>query len=393
MADLSQNLKELHDFLMPNLMWQDITDGKDELMKRIKLSYIDADKAQYDQYDDPFGILAYRGLGGDPPVTTFGSFQKFEVDPGYWGAKTFIRENQITTGRQPGTLADPIKIADQSNFLCLNFSTQIVSLVRKSIADTIRTGMFVMQAGGNIGTVGGLASSNPQGGQTGQQFVYQIANYASQMLSPGTPWKSSNATATPITDMLGFKAGLIKASSNNFGRESILLCNSNTAVDLFNTAQIMQTYKGPYGSSILGLDGETADVTGLNKIQLTFDLPDISIYDYGWYNTLADAQARNKAAWNYIIPNQTLLWIGKRPESQLVGEFQLTRHAGLIEKGNAASYPNADDMLDGIEAINEGLYVRAHYQNRQPHQYEIECGLNGTPLIGYPGAVAVITYT
>ena len=371
--DLSQNLAVNTEFLLPNLLWEDVINPQDALLKAFKVKYADADKVQYDQWDSPYGITQYRGLGADPPRVKFGSFQKFEIDPGYWGEFTLLQEEEITRGRKPGTLADPMVVSQISNFFCLNFATRIISLIRKAIADVIRTGIFM------------------QTGKLGQQFAYQLLNY-NNMVSPAIPWKSQASQANPIIDQIGWKAQFQKGSSNYFGKGSVLLANSFTIQDLFRTAGYQSTYRGPYGSSVLGIDGSPADVTGMNEIQQYFDLPNICPYDFGYFNTLADAQANNQAAFNYIIPNQTLIWIGQRPNS-IVGEFQLTRHAGLIEKGDAAKYPNADDQLEGIEAVKEGLYVRAHYQNHMPHQYKIEAGFNGSPIVGYPGAVAAITYT
>src|SRR6185503_7177447 len=187
--------------------------GDDELLKRFKPTYVPFDKVQYDQFDSPYGILSYRGIGGGPSVVKMASWQKYVLDPGYWGEKTILDESLITRGREPGTLADYLEVRKVTEYYTLQFKTRITSLIRKALADTISTGTFTNT------------------GPTGQAFVYQISNYSTQLLSPTTTW--SNASANFVNDLLGFKANLEKGSSNKFGPGSVLLMNANSIVDIW----------------------------------------------------------------------------------------------------------------------------------------------------------------
>lgn len=379
---ISQNIEALDTWLMPDLMWDDFTNPDDELLKRITPGYTPYSQITYDQYDSPYGLTELRGLGGTPQTVKMAGFQRYVVNPGYWGESTTYDETQITVGREPGTLADPVAVSDWIGNFTLQFSTRAVSLMRKGIADTIRTGSFTNT------------------GPNGQQFTYGISNYSSQIFAPN--WSSSSANF--ITDLLGYKAGLQKGSSNHFGPKSVLLMNSASIVDLWKQTAIQATYKSDYGASLAGLDGAAmseglnAFLAGKNEAKQGFTLPKIVIYDFGYYNTLAAAQARDKSQFTYIIPTRSALWLGERPQGQIVGQFQLTRHAGLVEEGDAAKYPNADDAMDGEivegkKAFANGLYVRVHYHNRQPHHYYEEIGFNGSPVLGYPGAVAAINWS
>lgn len=382
MPGLSQNLEAITTYLMPSLMWNDFTDGEDELLKRIAPTYTPYDKVQYDQYDNPWGITEYRGLGAEPAAIPMSQWKKITIAPGYWGEKTTLEENLITRGREPGSLADPISVGDIMGNFTLQLKTRLVSLIRKAVADTVRTGIFTNT------------------GRNGTKFAYQINNYSSQMKAPA--W--ANTSANFITDMLNYKAGFQKGSSSKFGRKSVLLMNSLSIVDIWKQTVIQATYKSDYGASFVGLDGASMSeginqfLSGKNEARQGWDLPPIVIYDYGYYNSLEAAKTRDKTNFNYIIPYQSALWIGERPSSQVVGQFQLTRHAGLVEEGDAAKYPNADDleegeMLSGLDALKNGLYVRVHYHNAQPHGYMEEVGFNGSPVIGYPDAVAAINWT
>lgn len=373
MSVLANNLEMMTGALLPDLIWNDVVkSGNDPLLDALPFGYVDADKIKYDMYEDPYGLVPLRGLDHAPDYVQMPGFRSYQIDPGYFGLATQLRESEITSERQPGTLADPLDVSDRLSKLMLDSASMLVSRFRKCVGDLLATGTL---------TVTGTA---------GQVFQYQAANY--RTLSPGTGWQAAPTTATPLTDLMGWQATLQKGSSSEFGPDSVLLCNSNTIVDIFKTTQVQSTYRGPYGSSIIGVD-DTADLTGLNKILQGFGLPAIVRYDKGYFPTLDDAKAQNFANWNYIIPNKTLIWIGKRPGSQQIGQFQLTRHAGLVGVNGADRYPSIDVRDENAAEVAKGMYVRAHYHNRMPHHCDLEAGWNGCPVLWYSTAAAGISYS
>lgn len=372
MAVLSQNFEFTVGALMPDFIWQDAQQADDPLMKAFPFGYEDADKVKWDQYENPYGLIPYRGLDGNPPLVSFPGFRQYNFDPGYFGGYTQLSETEITAERQPGTIASPLDVDDRLGMLMLHASTMIVSRCRKMLSDMLVAGKFTVT------------------GAQGQVYGYQVDGYRTKV--PGVGWNASPTTAVPINDMLQWQAELQRGTSSKFGGESILLANSNTIAELFKTTQIQTSYRTKYGASVIGLDG-AADLAGLNSITQGFDLPKIVRYDHGYYPTLADAVNRTTANFTYIIPNRTLIWLGKRPDTNKVGQFQLTRHAGLVETGQAKGYPSIRTRNTEAAEIAKGLYVRSHYINRMPHHYDLEFGFNGGPVMWWGSAAAGITYS
>jgi hypothetical protein len=373
MSALTQNLEMVTGALMPDLIWDEVTDeGNDPLLSALPFGYVDADKIKYDQFEDPYGLIPMRGIDHAPEVVQMPGYRTYQIDPGYFGLATQLRESEVTSERQPGTLADPLDVSDRLGKLMMDGAAMVTSRFRKSIGDLLSTGTLTIT------------------GTAGQVFQYAADGY--RTLSPGTGWQAAPTTATPITDLLGWQATLQKGSSSRFGADSVLLCNSNVIVDLFKTTQVQSTYKATYGSSIIGLDGK-GDLKGLNEILQGFDLPKIVRYDKGYFPTLADAKARTTANWVYAVANKSLVWIGTRPKGQQLGQFQLTRHAGLVETAGANRYPTLNVENESVAEIAKGIYVRAHYHNRMPHHYDLEIGFNGCPVLWYGSAAAGISYT
>ncbi|AMV24582.1 hypothetical protein VT84_09315 [Gemmata sp. SH-PL17] len=370
MATLTQNFQEAIGILMADYARRAAKSRGDAILSAFPFSYVDSAKVYWDQWETNFGLTPLRGMGAKPDVVQFNGWKRYFADPAYFGQTTLLEEGEITAGVEPGTLGDPINVANRLGIYMTDTATMILNRARKSAADLWATGKIDITD------------------TRGRRFQYQVDNYAGQIKVPGTAWKSSNTTATPIQDALGWKAALQKGTDSRFGRGSKWLMNSNTLTDFFSITQIISTYKLDYGGSILGLAKYNAEIAGQSGDD-GFVLPQIEIYDEGYYPTAADAIA--KTNWTYFVPNQTILWQGTRPEGQQRAQWQLTRHAGLVEQGKGGF----DEVsIGGDDAdIGKGLYVRCHYNNKQPHGYELESGWNGLPVMFFPSAFAVITYT
>lgn len=374
MAALTQNLIVESAAIMPALLWDDVIGGNDPLLSQFAPGYVDSDKVQYHQYESPYGLTSLRGLGGAPPVRRMPGYRVYELDPGYFGDETQVNEAEITKGVQPGTLADPLDVKDWLGKLMLDFHCMISSRFRVTLADMLADGTVrITDSQGNV-------------------FQYTIPGY--RTFTPGTAWVSSAATATPITDLLTQKAVLQKGTSTKFGAESTLQMNSATLANYFKTNQVQNVYRAKFGASIIGLDG-TADLQGVNQIHQGFDLPKIEVYDYGYFPTLADAKARTYANWVYAVPTNTVLWLGKRPGGQKLGQFQLTRHAGKVGMSDGNKYPSVSVQNEGggLKGIEQGLFVRADYRPRMPNGYDIQVGFNGCPVLWYDDSACGITTT
>lgn len=366
---LTQNLEVVTNALLPALVWQDVLSSDDPLLKAIPPSYVDADKVQYDQYEDSWGVLPLRGLNGSPQVLQMPGFRRYQFDPGYFGGATQLLESEITSSVQPGTLADTLDVSDRLGKLYLDMATLVVSQFRNLIGTVLTTGTISLTDA------------------LGNAFSYQIPSF--RTYTPGTGWSASPTTATPISNLITQKPVLEKGTSTKFGKDSMLLMNSNTLAYFFNTTQVQSTYRAEYGSSFIGLDS-AGDLPGCNKLLQGFDLPQIVVYDYGYFPTLAAAQARTYASWTYIIPTGNAIWLGAR-KGQQVGQMQLTRHAGLVETAGAKKYPQVNAENESEAEIAKGLYVRTHYHNRMPHRFDLEVGFNGSPVLWYDDAACGVT--
>lgn len=368
MTALTQNFELAVSVLMPDYMRGALEVAGDPLLKAFPFGYVDSDKVLYDQWETNFGLIPLRGLGAKPDVITLNGWKRYIADPAYFGQTTFLEEGEITKGVEPGTVGSAVKIGDRLGLYMIDTTTMILNRARKSIADLLATGKIDI-----------LDSA-------GRRFQYQLENYSAQIKVPAVAWFTNAGTASPIQDMLGFQAQLQKGTDSRFGSDSVLLANSNTIAEFFGIGQIINTYRSDYGATVNGLEVFNKQLASKQG----FTLPQIERYDQGYYPTAADAIA--KTNWQYFIPNRTLLWVGTRPGGQQMAQWQLTRHAGLVEQGTS-QYPEVSGVTSDKPDIGKGLYVRCHYHNRMPHQYELEAGVNGLPVAFFPSAFGAITYT
>lgn len=373
---LTQNFDNDVQWLMPDFMWDEITgEGADPLVDALPLGYEDTSFVRWDQYQDPYGLLGQRGLDAPPQLVTMPGTRVYEAQPGYYGNVTQLRESELVVERQPGTVSDPLDIPDRLATLLLNFSCMAVSRIRQTISDLLRTGTFT-----NTNAAGNIVNS------------YTVEDY--QTFSPandgntGPGWAAFPATARPINDMIYWKAQAQKATSSKFDESAAQLCNPFVLVDLFKTTQIQVTYKNKFGATPVGLDSE-----GLNGILLGYKLPPLVEYDKGYFPTLAAANARSKSLFTYIIPNKNLIWIGKRPKGQKLGQFKLTRHAGIATAGDIGKWPSVNVRDEAGYDWSKGLFVRTKIHDMSPIHYDTEMSFNACPVLGYGSASFGVSYT
>lgn len=373
---LTQNFENDVAGFMPDFMWQEITsEGADPLVDALPLGYSDTSFVRWDQYENPYGLLAQRGLDAAPPLVKMPGIRVNYATPGYFGAVTQLRESEMVVERQPGTVSEPLDVPERLGILLLNFSTMAVSRIRKMDSDLLLTGEFTVQ-----NDAGQLVQS------------YKIDNY--RTFSPlndgptGPGWAAFPDTARPINDMIHWKAVLEKGTSSKFDKTCSQLCNNFVLQDLFATKQIQLSYKNKFGATPVGLDND-----GLNDIVMGYDLPKLVPYNYGYYPTLADAQAQDPTLFNYIIPEKSLIWIGKRPKGQKLGQFKLTRHAPLAVAGDIAKYPDISVKDDSGYDWGKGFYVKTQLHTMSPVHYDIEMSFNACPVVFYGSSAAGVTYT
>lgn len=373
---IMQNYAVATEALLPNLLWTELKSGNDPLLKMFPLGYEDASVIQYDQWQDPYGLTALRGLDGPPQMVTLPGVRVYRVAPGYYGNKTQIRESEIVNMRQPGTANDPVDLDSLMNYNMLYFSTMAGSRIRQTLADLLITGTFTNRQTN--------ATNNTSNGS--EVHTYTIENY--RTLSPandgntGPSWNLDPINATPINDQLYWQNYLQLGTSTSFGNDSTILTQQSVIVDLLKTTQIQQTYKDNYGASIAGPDG-------YNKLAQGFGLPKIEIYNEGYNPTLADVQAQDLSAFTRFIQPGQLIWCGKRKEGQQVGAFKFTRNANKVASGTPG-YPTVP--LNPELPWSEGISVAVYYHPQGPAHFDYEIMFNACPVSWYWAATAGITY-
>ena len=65
------------DLILPDLMFDemDLGSGKDPILDLLPLVYEDFDMVKWNQYENGFGLLSHRGLGGTPDVVPVPGFR------------------------------------------------------------------------------------------------------------------------------------------------------------------------------------------------------------------------------------------------------------------------------------------------------------------------------
>lgn len=363
------------DVILPELMVDEMdTDGKgDPLLELLPLSYSDADLIKWDQYENGFGLLSLRGLGGDPDVVGVPGIRQYAVAPGYYGERAIYDETEFTKGREPGSANVPAEPSRRLAILTQYQAAKSVNRIRQTVSDFLLTGKFM-----NVDKAGRVTHAD------------RIENY--RTFSPandgntGPGWAASPSTATPLNDLKYWQNQLQIGTSSRFGTDSTLICQSGVVVDLLKTTQIQQTYRSKFGSSIMGLEG-------VNDLLLGFGLPKLVPYDEGYYPTLADAINRTTANFTRVLPPKSLIWAGTRPKGQKLGKFVLTRNAINNPPVGSGVEPPRRNPLAGKYQWAEGLYILLEYRPKPPSRFELDVGFNGGPVVHFGSASAGVTYT
>ena len=378
---MPQNFEQDTAALLPDLIWDDILDqGDDPLLSALPFSYTESSAVQWDQYDNPYGLIPLRGVDASPTLVQMPGLRTYKAAPGFYGLVTQLRESELLFERQPNTIADPLEIADRLNKLVMDASTMIVSRFRQTAASLLVDGEFT-----NVNASGEL------------HHHYQVEDY--QTFSPandgntGPGWAADPANADPIGDLIYWQTKkLSRGTSADFGKQSKILCNPNVINDIWNCASVRERFKSKFGATILrgempNLDGDNS----LNGLMIGMGLPPLVPYKRGYYETLELARLGNPDDYTYAIADQSLIWIGVRPKSQIMGAWKLTRNAGLVKP--AVHYDTVSIEGEQKAEIAQGIYVRAHFVDRMSHHYDIEMGFNACPIIYYRRATAGISYT
>jgi len=393
MPTLTQNMVVESAALLPPLIWRGLMDedgNTDPFAEAFPLAYRDAFLIKWDQKGDPYGLLPQAALDSPPVLMQMPGIQTFEMVPGVYRGYTQIKESDLTVQREPGTMAEPINVPNRLSDVMLYFSEMFGNRLFKAYADLGVNGQI-----NNVST-------------DGVQHTYQIQNY--QKLSVSA-WLSSPTTATPIDDLRAAATSLNKGTSTRFGMKSKLMMTDEAVNALLATSQIRNSFRSAYGASFLApydnaqKNGAQPPINGdqsLNKLFIGMGLPEIIPWNNGYYPGFTDVTSAaypNKSLFTKFLPNTSAVWIGYRPKKQQLGQMTLCRHIGIEQGGTSeANYDvigvdNESSIAGEFGGIGKGIYVKVHYNNRQPNGYDFEFGANFGPEVWYADAMASINWS
>ena len=385
MPTLTQNMVAESAALLPEFLFHHLRDdegGADPFVEKFPLADRDVWKVTWDQRESPYGILPQSALDAPPVLMTMPGVRVYEVGPGVYRGYTSLNESLLTKGRQPGTLADPIDVAEQLATTMMYFGEMLANRIFKIYADLGVNGYF------NNTSADGV------------QHTYKINGYQRINMSA---WAGAPTTATPIDDLRVAASTLNRGTSSRFGAKSQLLMTDEAITTLLATTQIRSTFKSPYGASILapfdianatGAQPDTgAGAQSLNKLLIGMGLPEIVPWNRGYYPLLSDVQNKTKANFTKFLGSTSAVWLGYRPNKQPLGQFTFAKHLGN-SMGPKADFDVPSVATPGsVKEFGKNIYVAAHVHNRQPHGYDFEMGCNCTPEVWYEDAMAAIYWS
>jgi hypothetical protein len=266
----------------------------------------------------------------------------YTKNPGVYGERDDISEEEITTRTSPGTIGMPVPINELVAERIEKLATRRVNRMTWVLAKLITEGSYIVP-----GVTGAIVDRD----------AFTPLTYTATV-----PW-ATVATAKPIYD---FRANLTKGrgQSVSFGAGATAIMNQATFNDLMSNtnAADLGGIKSQYGATVQGLDA-------VNMVQMNNGLPKIVIDDTGYID--------EAGAFQLWIPNNKVVLVGVRSNGASVGEFLLTR--------NVSNPNNSAQPL--VRVVDHGLTENS----RPPRRIEVFSGLNGGPAIYYNGSVVIMT--
>lgn len=302
----------------------------------------DATVVEWEQQANLTGLMAPRGVNGQPSTVKLKGGNRFEMKPAGYGEAVLIDEEDIEERRQWGSTNAPMPLDD------LVYEGQDYLLNRR-----INRMRYV---GWTLLGTGAYSIPNPSGG-----FAITDA-YSFQTLNAAFTW--SNLTqATPLADFRAL-APLQAGHTVKFGKKAKAYMNRIQLNYMLNNqnANDIGGKRVEIGASILTLDD-------INKINAAQDLPQIVEWDEGFYPDGGGSFTR----W---IPTGTVIVVGDRPAGQTVGQFQMTRNA-VNEDGQPGAYTLVFDSLMTGRPV--------------PRFVEVHDGFKGGIACFYPTAIVTVT--
>jgi hypothetical protein len=301
---------------------------------------VEDDVIEWDQRGNYIGLQQIRGLGGLPNHVKRIGASTYRFEPGYYGEYLEVNERELLRARQLGTLSGRVNLTEKVAELQAQLLQRRYDRIESIIWTLLATGTYSV-AQGNI--------------------VMATDTFTLQTFSAAVPW-ATVATATPLADMRTVQLKQ-RGYSLSFGTGAKAWMNRTTFNSLLsNTNQA--DLGGRRGAGLSTINGPA----GVNQLMAMDDLPDITVYDGGYYDDTSTFQL--------FIPNNKVIVVGKRTNGDMLGEYRCTLN---VNQGDGGSGPY---MLVWDSAKDGG---------RPPRHIEVHDGHNGGPALYHPFGIAVMT--
>lgn len=312
---------------------------EDALFDIMPLEEDDAALVMWEQEDNYTGLMALRGLEGQPSRVSKVGLKQYSMTPGAYGDFISLDETELTLGRGIGSFGTPISIEQTVLRRQDQLLNRAVDRLRMIGWTLVSQGTF------SVPTVSGE--------------IQHTDSFELPTFSATTAW-SNAAQSTPLADLRKVRL-MGRGKGASFASEATIYMNQQT-FDWLAANSNQGDLGGRRTTNLVG----PMNLEEINKIVLGDGLPKIKVYDDGYLNdagTFVPFLADGKA-----------VVVGKRPAGQRVAAFKLTR--------NASNEGAAPGMYSKV--IDRG-------ETSVPRVIEVHMGFNGGPVVYYPSAIVRIS--
>jgi hypothetical protein len=313
-----------------------------------------AAEVRWDQMDNDFGLMQFRGYNNDPAHVQRLGQNTFVYQPGVYGEMIPVNEDELTRRAASTGNPAPIQIGDLIMSCDLQLTgrqfTRMEWLCWQAMQGTVQVQM-----------------QGPQGLYNGYSDTYTTQTY-----SAATPW-ATTATATPILDMQNVQQKSV-GHSVNMGAGAKAYMNQVTANNMINNSNSADL--GGRRSSFGATLNNVPDVANYFGSQ---NLPVPVVYDAGYQTIPLNGVNTAVSTYNFakFIGNATVIFAGARMSGAPLGKFYYTRDASGFS-GPRRYIHNTVNGADGLPAKMNG-------------QITVSRGFNGGPGVHFPFSIVIGT--
>lgn len=286
------------------------------------------------QKDNWRGFQQLRGLNGEPSYVKMVGEGMFSAKPGVWGEYMTLDEEEMTKRAEETPEGEPIDVQDLVAERNEYLAAREIDLIEYIHWQALLNGTYTF-----LGPLGAVYKDT---------FPIQT-----QTLSD---W-SVPSTATPIADLRALFA-FTEGKSVVFNSQAGLWMNRKTANYL-----LANTNAADLGGFKVNNLNEIKTMEQINQILVANDLPQVNIYDLGYFR-------ESDGAFQKWIPDDKVVLIGARTDGSALGEYRMVRNA--VNPGR-----------------EPGSYVKVidRTEERVPPIIEVHRGHNGGLVIFYGSAI------